>query len=1016
MPTPEEQKPEVQADPEIEKIRQVLQGQGLDDSDESIAQFVQNQNNQDQESSYIPYERPGRGLKDAFGDAVMSAPFLQAARFIAAPLAKGFQVLDAIETKTALSGPNALVSPAKDYYKTKFPGTSMRNSDLPEMGDYFRELGVPEAMAATGGFILDQTINAPLYALAGAGLKDFALSYIKGSAKSAFIKAEGNAFVKSLEVASDFKSLKSAFLEHPTGQKFTEAKELFEKSDAWNAAKRLLFKFRNNETVKATEAMLRGEALYDPVDFTARTSLRLGHGEENVAAWHANASRVKIQEIVGKNPAKNSAVRMFLAGDEAGADIATTLSAQEKQVLKGMVETKRLENAKFPERLQYAFDHNPYFKSFVAEDLGSKYEIPTQDLIQKAVDNNEFYLRKSFRIFEPGFNRNMIEPDVYQKAQVGVMKDLGLTETEATTWLENFINTKTASGHLLGTGKFKINKSSLYAQKEMPEWLRNFMVPETDAGVNYYKTMTHLSRLNSHLKLFQELAEMHPELVSNVSSKSHSMLISPTANEFKNVDLQSWGMLAGRWVTPDLYNILKQGAENSDSMENAVLTIVRGIKASKTKYDPTFFAIRNPISNQGFAATARPELVVNAFTRQGRADLHAALDMAVDAFFSKEPKLHPQLEDLIRHNVIGSEAPIAEELATAEDLISIFTRKTGIKLTDDVLQKIKSVDNWASKMTALGDQVWKIASAIAGKRNGFTDPAKLADELINTYPNYAEAPRLAQQVRNSPVAALLANNFFTFMASTHRILLKAIQDPDRAWKVALALGIPAVWTQAMMSTTGKATDDIRDVAQTKPELLATELYNPLNPDFDINVDYLQPYNAKGLFAPLLRIAGATNVSPFEYLYNFTAFSPQYGHQTLLTSAIEAGTQQRDQYGREIPFAQRVYKVIKAAGPSSAGNLMDALSVQKEPQQNMRKGLKILGISATERNPEFLAPQVARKLKQKLQEGEDPQVLIRLADFIGYDGQKMVGNIQKRLAKEVAEQARKNGKQGFLGIV
>jgi len=164
---------------------------------------------------------------------------------------------------------------------------------------------------------------------------------------------------------------------------------------------------------------------------------------------------------------------------------------------------------------------------------------------------------------------------------------------------------------------------------------------------------------------------------------------------------------------------------------------------------------------------------------------------------------------------------------------------------------------------------------------------------------------------------------------------------------------------------------------------------------DINVRYMDPFNSRGLFAPLMTLAGASGTNPFDYILDFTQFSPDFGYSNLLINAAEPLIAGKGKFSQNLSPLERISGFVDAIGPTSfTKDLPRLLDPTKDNRTRFKAALRFFGLDVEERNPNYIRTQVRDFMKVRVKRGEDLTPAINALNIMGFDGERIAKNVIK----------------------
>jgi hypothetical protein len=204
----------------------------------------------------------------------------------------------------------------------------------------------------------------------------------------------------------------------------------------------------------------------------------------------------------------------------------------------------------------------------------------------------------------------------------------------------------------------------------------------------------------------------------------------------------------------------------------------------------------------------------------------------------------------------------------------------------------------------------------------------------------------------------------------------------------------------MLGLAGMGLNEIRTYFNTDPDAISENLIVPGTKDFDINMTYLNPFNSKGIFAPLEKMAGITGVNPMDYLLDFTQFSPQFGYSNLMTGSIDKFVTGKGDFTGKLDEGARLASLAEGAVSSSfTKDLPKITDPTNDMTDRTRHLLRFFGVDVTERNVKYKGALASRAVVNKIRRGESLDGITQVLDFMGFDSKKIVKNAVAKVRKE-----------------
>lgn len=643
-------------------------------------------------------------------------------------------------------------------------------------------------------------------------------------------------------------------------------------------------------------------------------------------------------------------------------------------------------------------------------------KIPIEELPRTIVQNLGSYVTRSYRMFHKGWEKPSGE--LFDNAVKGLVDDLGISEKEAISKLDELASNKTMDFSFKNGRKLSVKQGSFIARQDIPDYLRKFMGEIDDPIFNIMNTQRNISDMVERLKTFRlmdDLGLASNEFVDGI----HTVKVAD--------DPLKWGAISGKYIPDDMKSLIMAKAASDDMMWDGLLKATRGLKFMKTVANIGGH-IRQSMGNLGFFAGING---VSPFNPKNFGLYRETAQILMDAKkatsgglkvgmknFERISKNYSLYKKMIADGIIGPEMSYEDIGGWVEKMLKDPANTPAIKGgISDIINKVHSLGKKGVKLSsdawAIEDQVVKVAAYLKHTKAGM-EGSEAARLIYKTMPNYAEASELANYVRNNPLAMTVLSPFFTFRSEMHRILLNIVKEgtPQQRMWLAGWMGGRASANVAMLSYAGAGLKDIHEYFMSKPEAMSSALMNPAAIDsgeFDFNLRYLDPLNTGGLFAPLMKYSGATGVNPLDYFMDFTNFSPEFGYGNLVADAASPLLTGRGRFNEELSDIERLKEFAKGAGPSSLTYHLPNVITEKDPADKIRHAFRMFGLDFEKRDPAWIKSKVKSRLEQKIANGEDPTATLHAIDIMGFDSGKMLKQIQKKLerGKPIKKETKEN---------
>ena len=1007
VPTPEDV---------IEQYRTTLKQAGFADNDTNLDRFIQqNPDTTTAPSDFSGLEPPTnevvKPIHSHINQVLRDIPIFQVFAGLRKPLeilGEGFSRYEAAKsafiTEGNIAGPieaaPAIGEALTGQAKTKFPEAKARVSQYPELGDLFRELGLPEAISATGGLVLDLLTDLPAGLATSITLPKTSLEAINLIKKSSiadettqFIRQAGKKFGMENVTDNIIQGVGKATgrIEKELGKQSFQAENEIEQVGRFLQDK--FFKYRASELSKMTLDAIKGKGRFDELGPELKQALYDSVGDQRKTVVVSDVINNSMQNLLtDATPDLIKTANNALKGniDDMGKlpSHLQTIIKQGRQILdnesNGLI--KELTDI-------YNTDRSAFDSIAFKFGVEAGKQIPLPKLIQTIQENMGNYVRRSFALFNKELNWKPTD-DLFKQAVKGLIADDVFEDTaQARNWLQSIVDSKQFTWKNLEGKPVKVNTGSFIRRQDMPDYLLKFLGEIDDPRYNFITTAKDLSKARTQLQFFRQLRNTN--LVADEATSTLTYKI-PEGNSL------AWGAVNGKYTNKEVHDYLKGVQITEDSLDDIIVNAMQFLKFAKVVPNVKS-SVHNMIGNfmnslvTGISPISHPQ---RYFGKDG------ALDIIKAGWQFKRGKLpdsNPLVQKYLKavgDTVVDNELPNADNIRILENLQDFFRTHKVPKS----IRRIEDATKFVSDLYGAQDQFFKLAHWLEYSGRGLSREATI-NEVYKHWPNYYAAPKLAEAFRTTPAGVLLANPFSTFRLEMHRILLNHLRDPDTRWKMGLMFASTAATNIALLGLAGNSFKDIYNFFMTRPEALSDIILNPADKNFDLNMEYVDPYNKKGLFAPLTAAAGATGVHPLDYALAFTQFSPEFGYSNLITNVLETGFTGKGQFGTELEPADQIKQLMAGLGPTSFTIDIpriinpDQPSVEEDNQERLRRVFRFFGIDVEKRNPNYLKTRINKVVKQKIDAGDDPQSILRVASLLGYDPDKTLKSVQTKIKNE-----------------
>lgn len=988
LPIDQPPAPEVNIEDVIQNYKDTLVTNGFQDNDDNLQSFVE-QNPDPNNISDFTGLRPANdnvvlpGASDSVKKHTLKSSVMQLLSGVLKPLeiiGEGFSRWEAAKVAVIQNlGLKGVIGTAKPLAKA-ITGTAksdiekegtLKQSEMPELGDFFRELGIPEGLSATLGLVADVATDAVIPGAAIAkGLGKLQDKSVVGIAKA--LEASGN------KAAGDL------------GEK--------------------VLKFKSDQNVKIITDFLKGKSRYDigdnPIEF--KKAMRAARGEANYAVEESNDVARRLKDSIEVNKYAPDVVDNALKGSLS--DLAKLDPATQTFVKQGR---KNIDN--LSKQIKDRLD-NIISEEQITPELSKRLD-PDQledlrTLSSTIASNQGTYTR---RYFQSNILKDKFVPDEALKAKA--IKALGdsadYKPKDAEELLSRLIKGETTLVRKKG-GFVKANTSALQHRLDLPDEVLDYLGVIKDPAFNLSQTSFDLAHLNQKLSIFEKMKEI------GYFSKNATKEFSVRVPKGEGVE---FGSVGGMFTSPEIADLLKFEKSQKQFLDEKLYDVFNAYKGAKVTLSPKGHG-HNIIGNIPFS------IIANTSPLQYAGEAKNTLEMlrnVVKVKAGKLPITHPdyvEYLDYIKKGFIKNEFINNDSIKWLEEMAANPFKPKDVSQGPfkKLWEGAKRFGKQSGDLLAQEDMFYKIHNYRVNTKIKKMTPEAATDEVYKWFVNAPEASKLADVLRNTTAGVMLANPYFTFRSEAHRIMMNAMKENNRTrLTLGLLMGSRASFNAAIMGAMGLGLKDIGETFLSRPELVAETIMNPLDKEgrFDLNSKYIDPFNTQGMFAPLLALQGATGVNVYDWLLDFTNFNPDFGYQNLLTDAIAPTVTGIDKYKREIGLLDRAKILAKNVLPSSFGidvpKGVQALAEDDNPEA-IRRAARFVGIDLEKRNPDYLKTKLNTRLKNTIKSGGDVEPIIRAINTIGFDGQAMADRIFNKKDKTPPTKEKDKAFDAFLETI
>lgn len=723
----------------------------------------------------------------------------------------------------------------------------------------------------------------------------------------------------------------------------------------------------------------KGKGAYADLPQEVIQTLRQTRGEQEYALARGTSFGNLLANELKKTPQLTATADLALKGDVAALN---QLPETTKNIVSYMRKTiDRYSNDLTNELEQIAGTMTEEQLDRLASVFGVQEgrRLPLPNLIQVIKNNQGQYVKRMYQMFID--NSYKPSQDTIDKAVQGLIRDFDVSESRATGLVKSLVENKSIDIPF-GRASLKIKQGSFIARQNIPEYLREVMGEIKDPRYNYVQTVRNLAESSRNLELFRSLKEQG--FLSDIPTGG-------LTRQLPNEGALAWGLANGQYTSPEIADLLTHTSKIANQADSTLLKIMTSLKFAKTVLNPKTHG-HNMLGNMFFG-----------FLDDNLTPIGKNQKYFTEAFdILKKGTKSPKYKELVEQTVIKNELPTSDEIKWLQELIqNPYSDKTSFLSSkakgfhDQLInlgQKSMNLYSWE-------DQIFKTAAYLRNKAQGLS-PAEATAKVFESWPNYAEATKLAQTARSTGLGQLVANPFMTFRTEAHRIMINSIKDPTKRLKMGILLGATGTANAAILAASGNSLSQIWELMQTRPETVSETLLNPASKDFDLNTRYINPFNPRGIFAPVLALTGASGVNPLDYILDFTQFSPDFGYSNLITGSVEGVLTGKGQFGQELSAGERIESLVQGLAPTSISrDLPKIISPDEEPKERIRRGLRFLGIDVEQRNPNYIRNKVRQRLQEKVVSGEPVDDTLNALETLGFDSQRILSNVNKSLNKK-----------------
>ena len=350
--------------------------------------------------------------------------------------------------------------------------------------------------------------------------------------------------------------------------------------------------------------------------------------------------------------------------------------------------------------------------------------------LARIIRNNKEYL---YRFYD----RNYTPTTEERSAAVAYFTEKGLSDNKANQLVNDIIAGNSFEFEIMGK-KIKVSKGSYRYRHYIPLELRKIMGEITDPIKVISTTYARVSAFVVKYDLYEAMAK-----TKDVANEQ----VNLTADKEKNWrrmpdDKLSWGELAGKYVSPDLYGMLNDFYSLHKYMLKNLSNMTMWVKAGKTVFNIANW-VQQPAGNFEGSLQAR-NFILNPL-RWGN------YIKAVKTFYGKNDVL---LEKLIKEGIADTTYMHSGDFNYMLDYFSKPTSETRL------IRLLKHFGNRISNLWGSFDQIFKISSVINQMQNFNKTMPEAVEETSKWFFMFSE-PSRAMKYLQSNVAGRFGRELFT---------------------------------------------------------------------------------------------------------------------------------------------------------------------------------------------------------------------------------------------------------------
>lgn len=372
--------------------------------------------------------------------------------------------------------------------------------------------------------------------------------------------------------------------------------------------------------------------------------------------------------------------------------------------------------------------------------------------------NIGYYVHRTYKVHNVDNWSEKVPQSVKNRAKALIRKENpNATEAQVKNAIERLLTKENDPVSAFQEGKIgSMDLSPLKKREDLPEVIRELLGEETNAVVNYGKSVIKMANLIENHKT---LSALRDQFEGKYFFKLDDENIPEDATEeIAGKQSDSMGPLAGLWTSPEIKQAFQEASTAFNNMSKThrfILRLNAGAKFAKTILNPVTIG-RNVVGGTGF--------LIASGNIPSKRHFKKGLQAAKDVFSSPNSKeAREAVDELIRLGITGKSAKAGEindllkEISLEDDLNSTFEKLTG---GQGLTTKAKSMVKMASDFYQAGDDFLRISMYYSNlQRYKEADPSITKEEVAritnDTYQNYDEAgnSKFITAARRNPLVA-----------------------------------------------------------------------------------------------------------------------------------------------------------------------------------------------------------------------------------------------------------------------